>query len=179
MDLSSIPGGWAIALWFGLIGVCIGSFANVVVYRLPIIRKLGEHADGQKLQGLIAKHGKFNLSFPRSSCPCCGAKIKARHNIPVLSWLFLRGKCASCASPIPKLYIAVELLFGLAYASYVWFDGIYLAGLITLPLMALGFCAFSIFLQTKRVVKPLAFAYAAALALQMVLTSMGYSNYVS
>lgn len=177
MDLSSVPGGWAVALWFGVLGMCIGSFANVVVYRLPIMRKLGEHADGTKRQELITKHGKFNLSLPRSACPCCDSKIKTRHNIPVLSWVLLRGKCSSCTAPIPKKYPAVELLFGLAFAGYVWIEGLWLAGLMTLPMMTVGFCVFTIYFQTKRIVTPLAFAYVGTIALQMILTTMGYSSY--
>lgn len=177
MDLSSIPSGWLIALWFGLVGLCVGSFANVVVYRLPIMRKLGEYADGQRLQELAAKHGKFNLSLPSSRCPCCDTRIKIQHNIPVLSWLFLRGKCVSCASPIPKKYPAVELLFGLAFAGFVWFEGLWIAGLLTLPLMFLGFCMLTIFFQTKQVVKPFVFSYFGVLILQMILTSMGYSSF--
>lgn len=177
MILSEIPNGWVIALWFGLLGVCVGSFANVVTYRLPIIRRLGGYADGQKLQELVAKHGKFNLSVPRSSCPCCDTQIKIRHNIPVLSWFALRGKCATCATAIPKRYPAIELLFGLAFATFAWIEGITVAGMITLPLMAVGFCAFTIFQQTRVVVKPLAFAYAGMVVLQIVLTNMGFSSY--
>lgn len=179
MDLSTVPNGWIIALWFGVVGMCVGSFANVVVYRLPIIRKLGDQADGQKLQELITKHGKFNLSLPRSSCPCCGTKIKALHNIPVLSWILLRGKCASCAKPIPIKYPAVELLFGIAFAAYVWSDGLSVAGLLTLPVMAIGFCLFTIFLQTRRIVKSLAFAYVGAVVLQLIIINFVPGIYVS
>ena len=56
MFLSTVPQGWVIAVWFGLIGLCIGSFMNVVCYRLPIMRKLGVYADGKKLQALVEKH---------------------------------------------------------------------------------------------------------------------------
>lgn len=179
MEISSIHHGWIIALWFGLVGMCIGSFVNVVCYRLPIIRKLGEYSDGQRLQALLAKHGKFSLSFPRSSCPCCDARIKPQHNIPVVSWLLLRGKCASCSTPIPTKYPAIEFMFFLGFAGYVWFEGVTAAGLITLPMMAIGFCLASIRVQTGRFVKPLAFSYVGALVLQMVLTSLGYSSYVA
>jgi len=177
MFLSTVPQGWVIAVWFGLIGLCIGSFMNVVCYRLPIMRKLGVYADGKKLQALVEKHGKFNLSYPRSSCPCCDTPIKIKHNIPVLSWVALRGKCAACAAPIPMKYPAIELLFGLAFGSYVWIEGVWVAGLITLPLMAMGFCLFTIMAQTKRVIKPLAVVYVSLIVLQMILTNMGYSSY--
>lgn len=179
MEVASIPSGWIIAVWFVLVGSCIGSFVNVVCYRLPIIRKLGEYSDGQKLREQIEKHGKFTLLVPCSTCPCCHTRIKARHNIPVLSWLVLRGKCASCASPISMEYPLVELLFGVAFGGYVWFEGLTAAGLVTLPMMAIGYCLASIRLQQGLIFKPLAFAYIGALILQMVLTSFGYSAYMS
>lgn len=178
MELTSIHNGWLIAVFFGLVGLCIGSFVNVVCYRLPIIRKLGEFSDGDKLREQIAKHGKFTLSVPRSTCPCCGARVKAWNNIPVLSWLLLRGTCASCASPIPIKYPAVELLFGVGFAGYIWFEGITAAGLVTLPMMAIGYCIASIRVQHGLILKPLAIVYVVALVLQMVLTSLGYSAYM-
>ncbi|NVL48682.1 prepilin peptidase [Pseudomonas syringae pv. actinidiae] len=174
MDLASIHSGWLVVLWFGLVGLCIGSFANVVFYRLPIMLKLGEHADGSQLQKLTAKHGKFNLSLPRSTCPCCDARIKFRQNIPVLSWVLLRGRCASCAAPIPKMYPAVELLFGLAFAAYVWTEGLSPVGLLTLPIMLVGYCLFTIYLQTKQVAMPLALLWVGLTVLQWVPAFMAY-----
>jgi len=72
----------------GLLGLAIGSFLNVVIYRLP----RGE-----------------SLSRPPSHCPSCDAPIRARHNVPVLGWLVLRGRCADCSAPISVRYPAVEL----------------------------------------------------------------------
>src|SRR3954449_12313693 len=72
----------------GLLGLAIGSFLNVVIYRLP----RGE-----------------SLSRPPSHCPSCAAPIRARHNLPVLGWLILRGRCADCSAPISVRYPAVEL----------------------------------------------------------------------
>jgi leader peptidase (prepilin peptidase)/N-methyltransferase len=76
----------------GLLGLLFGSFANVVIYRLP----RGE-----------------NLAYPASRCPACGAPIKAYHNVPVLGYLWLRGRAGCCKAPISLRYPAVELLGGL------------------------------------------------------------------
>lgn len=80
-------------------GLAIGSFLNVVIYRLP----RGE-----------------SVIKPRSKCPSCGHQLSELDNIPVLSWLFLRGKCRSCGEPISIRYPAIELLTGLLYAGVVW-----------------------------------------------------------
>jgi len=179
MELSQLPSGWLVVFWFGVLGLCVGSFVNVVCYRLPIIRKLGpEFADGKQLQELTLKHGKFSLSSPRSACPCCHAAIRLQHNIPVISWLMLRGKCASCQSPISWNYPAVELLFGVAFGAYVWFEGVWPAGLLSLPMMTVAFCGLWIHRRTQQVVAPLALAFISILAGQVVLTIMGYSAYV-
>lgn len=81
-------------IYFGLVGGCIGSFFNVVIYRLPLI------VAGEKL----------TLSWPVSHCPKCKAKIKARHNIPVISWIYLRGRCDGCWQSIHWRYPLVELI---------------------------------------------------------------------
>jgi len=85
-----------IAFPFGLI---VGSFANVVVHRLP----LGE-----------------SIVFPASRCPKCRAAIRPWQNLPVISWILLRGRCASCREPISPRYPAVELLHGAGFALIVW-----------------------------------------------------------
>lgn len=179
MEVSQLPSGWLVVFWFGVLGLCLGSFVNVVCYRLPIIRKLGpEFADGQRLEELSSKHGKFSLSSPRSACPGCGSAIKAKHNIPVVSWVMLRGKCSACHAPISWKYPAVELLFGVTFAAYVWLEGLWLAGLLSLPMMAIAFCGLWIKRSTQQVVTPLVVAFAACFAAQMVLTGLGFSAYV-
>ena len=82
-----------------LLGLLVGSFLNVVIHRLP----RGE-----------------SVVHPRSSCPSCGQLIAAWHNIPVLSWLWLRGRCADCRAPISARYPAIELLTGVLFAVIVW-----------------------------------------------------------
>ena len=78
---------------FGL-GLCFGSFLNVCVYRLP--------------------RGK-SVVTPRSACPHCGDLIPLYHNVPVLSWLILRGKCRACKAPISPRYLLIEILTGLLF----------------------------------------------------------------
>ncbi len=96
------------------LGLCIGSFLNVVIYRLPVMMERRWH--GECCELLNQPHevqATFNLATPASRCPKCGHQIKAWENIPVLSWLLLRGKCSNCQSPISLRYPLVELATGL------------------------------------------------------------------
>jgi leader peptidase (prepilin peptidase)/N-methyltransferase len=99
-----------------LLGLVVGSFLNVVIYRLPIM--LEREWQSQAAEVLItstattnipAPTERFTLSTPRSACPACKSPIKAWHNIPVVSWLALRGRCASCKTKISARYPVVEL----------------------------------------------------------------------
>ena len=91
----------ATSLLLGLLGCCAGSFINVVVYRLPIMR------ERQK------RTGSFNLAWPPSSCPNCSATIKTQHNLPIISYLWLGGRSACCKKHISRRYIAMEITAGL------------------------------------------------------------------
>jgi leader peptidase (prepilin peptidase)/N-methyltransferase len=98
-------------------GLCIGSFLNVVIHRLPKMMERAWRLDCAELAGQPPpEQGPYNLFVPRSACPGCGRGIKAVENIPVLSWLALRGKCAGCGMRISARYPVVELLAGLAAA---------------------------------------------------------------
>lgn len=108
-----------------VIGLVVGSFLNVVIYRLPIILDRQWRAQANELlpSGLAdtvvaGTDGpqRFTLSVPRSACPRCKAPIKAWQNIPVISWLALKGRCASCKAPISVRYPAVELTTGILSA---------------------------------------------------------------
>src|ERR1700730_16897816 len=114
-----------------LLGLMIGSFLNVVIYRLPIILEREWHAQAAELMPAIddtsttASLGqvspeKLSLSTPRSACPSCKAPIKAWQNIPVVSWLVLRGRCASCNAKISVRYPLIELATGLLSAWVAW-----------------------------------------------------------
>src|SRR3954467_12285371 len=102
-DSSVFP--W-VALAFGL---CVGSFLNVVIYRLPKMMEREWAAECAELAGNPAPaHEEFNLLRPRSRCRQCGHPIRWFENIPVLSYLALRGKCASCGTAIGLRYPLVE-----------------------------------------------------------------------
>jgi leader peptidase (prepilin peptidase)/N-methyltransferase len=98
-----------------IIGLCIGSFLNVVAYRLPIMMEREWKSECQDFLGI--EHEKdskpFTLSSPASACPECGHKIRFYENIPVLSYLILRGKCSSCGTHISLQYPVVELMTGI------------------------------------------------------------------
>jgi leader peptidase (prepilin peptidase) / N-methyltransferase len=141
--LQSLPaaGATALALLFGLL---IGSFLNVVIYRLPKMMEADWHQQAAELRGEApAAPEPFNLVRPRSRCPKCGHSIGSLQNIPVLSWLLLRGRCAHCGTPIPIRYPMVELLTGLLAAAAIWRFGPTAAGvgalLLTFFLITLTF----------------------------------------
>jgi leader peptidase (prepilin peptidase)/N-methyltransferase len=109
-----------LSLVFGLMA---GSFLNVVIHRLPLMmrrdwRKQCEEELGTGPSEL--PEGRFNLVVPRSRCPSCGHGIRAHENIPVLSWLLLRGRCSGCGSRISARYPAVEALTGVMFAVTAW-----------------------------------------------------------
>jgi leader peptidase (prepilin peptidase)/N-methyltransferase len=101
-------------------GLCIGSFLNVVIHRLPKMMELEWRAECAALSGAApAAREPYNLVVPRSRCPGCGHGITALENIPVVSWLVLRGRCSACATRISVKYPIVELLAaaGAAYSA--------------------------------------------------------------
>jgi leader peptidase (prepilin peptidase)/N-methyltransferase len=108
-----------------LIGLLIGSFLNVVVYRLPLMMQRDWREQAREVLELPAEApgATFNLVLPNSKCPQCGHEIKPWENIPVISYLFLRGKCSSCKTPISKRYPLVELSCGLLSAYIAWHFG--------------------------------------------------------
>lgn len=100
----------------GIVGALIGSFANVVIYRVP---------------------AKKSIVWPGSSCPKCGHKIKPWENIPILSWLFLRGKCSSCKNPISIRYPLIEALTAAGFVALALRFPVGTHGLTVFPLLAL------------------------------------------
>ena len=110
---------WLNAMLASVFGLLVGSFLNVVIYRLPKILErqwIAEAAEYAAELGSVppsdsaAKDAEvFNLVVPRSRCQSCGHQVRAHENIPVLSYLFLRGRCSSCAAPISARYPLVEL----------------------------------------------------------------------
>lgn len=112
------------ALFTGLVflfSLLIGSFLNVVIHRLPKMMEAEWHAQCAELRGeTLAESTPYNLAVPRSACPKCGHQITALENIPLLSWLWLRGRCAACSAPIGARYPLVELLTALLSAAVAW-----------------------------------------------------------
>ncbi len=138
-----------------IFGLLVGSFLNVVIYRYPIsmFREWEAMAKevlierGFKLtppkKSIDNQPEKFNLVVPRSACPKCGHNITALENIPIISYLFLKGKCRSCQTPISIRYPFVELLTGVTFAfcashfGYGW--PLFFALIITAYFIAMSF----------------------------------------
>jgi leader peptidase (prepilin peptidase) / N-methyltransferase len=106
-----------------VLGLLVGSFLNVVIHRLPRMLERGWHAQCAELRGETpAASERYNLVVPRSACPSCGHEIGAHENVPVISWLLLRGRCSACGTSISARYPIVELLAGaLAVAAVMRF----------------------------------------------------------
>lgn len=122
IDLSIQMPGFFVALSF-IVSLMIGSFLNVVIYRLPVMM---ERNWKQEYQSYFhpdeppAPSPTFNLVKPDSTCPKCQHKIRAWENIPVVSWLFLGGKCANCKTDISIRYPAIELLTAILAGFAAW-----------------------------------------------------------
>jgi leader peptidase (prepilin peptidase)/N-methyltransferase len=129
--------GVTLAVIFGLL---IGSFLNVVIYRLPVMMErewAAELADaradatGQPDKGapastysVLDEPGRFNLLVPRSRCPHCGHGVRWYENLPVVSWLALRGRCSACKGAISVRYPLVEMFTGLVFGFCAWRWGV-------------------------------------------------------
>ncbi len=122
----------------GLVGLVVGSFLNVVIHRLP--RMLERDWDAQAAELLEQKKltdvalklrpgdaSRYNLMTPASTCPHCGHKIRAYENIPIVSYMFLRGRCGACRAPISIRYPIVEAVSGVVAAYIGWRFGLTLA----------------------------------------------------
>jgi Type II secretory pathway, prepilin signal peptidase PulO and related peptidases len=106
------------------IGLCIGSFLNVVIYRLPKMLERDWRRQCAELRGeTLSEEAPFNLMVPRSACPNCHHQITALENIPVISWLALRGRCRQCHAPISIRYPIIELLGGALAGAAFWYFG--------------------------------------------------------
>lgn len=112
---------WFDVTVFCVLGLLIGSFLNVVVYRLPMMLEAQWKAECAELSGAESPSAeKFNLSVPRSRCQQCNHPIRWYENIPVVSYLFLRGKCSACKTPISLRYPVVELATGALFFYCAW-----------------------------------------------------------
>ena len=154
---------WLYFFLLGLFSLLVGSFLNVLIHRLPIML---ERSWRQEYQDYFAEGDNppaqaepYNLFLPRSACPHCGHQITALENIPLLSWLLLKGRCSSCQHPISARYPLVELLCALASVTVAFYypPGWALAGalLLTWILLALTFIDFDKLLLPDQLTLPL------------------------
>ena len=105
----------------GVLGLCMGSFLNVVIHRVPLMLERGWKADSAEMLGLPVEAGpEITLSSPRSRCPSCGYAIAWHENIPLLSYLRLRGRCSACGVHISLRYPFIELLTAALFAAVAW-----------------------------------------------------------
>ncbi len=142
--------GWVGAVAFIWLSLSIGSFLNVVIYRLPVMLTRSWEGQAREALSLEAVEQKpFNLVTPRSRCGHCGAQIRAWQNVPVFSWLALRGRCASCAAKISARYPIVEALTAIASVVVVAKYGFTWTGLGALTFTWVLIAAAFIDLDTK------------------------------
>lgn len=178
-------------LWFylttiGLVSLCVGSFLNVVIYRLPLMMQREWQGECRLLLESELKGNKantnepfnsdlnstFNLIKPNSTCPKCKTAIKAWQNIPIISWLLLKGKCASCSNPISARYPIVEAITALLSLVVAYKLGateqalLYIA--ITWPLVALTFIDIDHMLLPDQITLPLVW-------LALIAAVLGYT----
>ncbi|HEY0846182.1 MAG TPA: A24 family peptidase [Noviherbaspirillum sp.] len=131
--LFASPGSAIPTVFAAIFGLMIGSFLNVVIHRMPrMMQRESDNYVAQESGKPLPHTDRYNIVVPRSACPHCGHKIGALENIPVLSYLFLRGKCIECKAPISIRYPIVELLTGALSALLVWRFGSGIAGIATL-----------------------------------------------
>ena len=120
----------------GILGLLVGSFLNVVIHRLPRMMERDWHLQCAELRGETApEKERLSLATPASRCPHCGHAIRAWENIPVLSFLLLKGRCSGCQAPISLRYPLVEAFTGLLSAFTVWHFGPTLAAAAALLLL--------------------------------------------
>lgn len=140
-----MPAGLAIGL-LGVLGLLVGSFLNVVIHRVP---------------------AGLSLVTPGSACPGCGHPVRPHDNVPVVSWLLLRGRCRDCSAPIPVRYPLVELATAGLFAATGWWFGWTPYTVAALVAMGAGVALFMIDLDHQRLPFPITSAAAAGVALAL------------
>jgi leader peptidase (prepilin peptidase) / N-methyltransferase len=146
---AAVPAAWTIPV-AALFGLLIGSFLNVVIYRLPRMMEQEWEQEARAVldQAAPAAAPRFDLWWPPSACPQCGRSIRAHENIPVLSYLLLRGRCPGCGQPISWQYPLVEILTAVLFAISIWHFGITAGGLAALAFTGLLIAAAGIDART-------------------------------
>ena len=143
-----------------ILGLMVGSFLNVVIHRLPKMMAHEWHNNCLELQGKeVQKSSKYTLAVPRSACPACGHMITALENIPVISYMALKGKCSGCKVAISMRYPLIEILTGVAIGLVSWKFGYtsttLFAWIFTFALIALTFIDFDTQLLPDDITLPL------------------------
>lgn len=135
-ELHNLAPGYTLAL-AAVLGLLIGSFLNVVIYRLPLMMMREWKASLVEAEALELPElpERFNLATPRSRCPHCQAPITALQNVPVVSFLLLKGRCSHCKTPISPRYPIVEAVTGLLSLLVVWHLGVGWAGFLGMVLV--------------------------------------------
>jgi leader peptidase (prepilin peptidase)/N-methyltransferase len=154
--LTTVPEIFAYFFVF-ILGAAVGSFLNVVIHRVP---------------------NEQSIVFPNSACPKCGTPIKPYDNIPILSWLLLRGKCRSCGEPIAARYPAVELLTALLFVLVSWHTG--LSPILPVYLAFVATMVALIFIDAGHMILPNVITYpllAGALAIRIIFPLVFGENY--
>lgn len=151
-----------LAILCGIVGLLVGSFLNVVIYRLPVMMERGWRCDCKEFLDLEpdeTDNQPFNLLLPLSRCPHCKTAIKPYQNIPVISYLFLKGKCAQCGQPISLRYPLIEAFTGLCSVIAAYHFGyspqLGFALLLTWALITLSFIDIDKQLLPDSIVLPL------------------------
>lgn len=149
----------------GVIGLLVGSFLNVVIYRLPIMmqrawrKECAEYLQLSQEPGDANEEEVFNLVLPLSRCPGCRTAIKPYQNIPVISYVFLKGKCASCSNPISFRYPVIEAFTAVTSVMVAWHFGYTVqaafALLLTWSLIAMSFIDIDHYLLPDSISLPL------------------------
>ncbi|MCW5654994.1 A24 family peptidase [Hydrogenophaga sp.] len=171
------------AALLGLLGLLVGSFLNVVIHRLPRMMEARWAADCAELHspsGDAHPHAAptepYNLMVPRSRCPHCGHQIRWYENIPVLSYLALRGRCSQCATPISARYPAIELVTAALFAWCGWAWGLGWSALawsgFSAALLALAFIDWDTTLLPDDITLPLVWAGLCGAALGLTGVSL-------
>jgi leader peptidase (prepilin peptidase)/N-methyltransferase len=138
------------AIVAAVFGLLVGSFLNVVIHRFPKMLERQWAAECAEFSGQPAKEeDRYDLVVPRSRCPHCGHAIRWYENIPVLSWLVLRGRCSACKAPISLRYPVVELLTAAFFALCGWRWGLTLQAAAWAAFAALLICLFLIDMDTQ------------------------------
>lgn len=159
---------------FGVLGLLVGSFLNVVIHRMPKMMEREWAANCADLAGKeLPASEPFNLSRPRSRCPSCQHQIRWHENIPVLSYLILRGRCANCKSAISLRYPAIEIATGLCFVAVARMYGLTPVGMVWAALACLLIAQFWIDFDTQLLPDDLNYLI---LWLGLIVSAMGWTT---